>query len=54
MNPVELATRDAVVDLIPAHPQRQQLSTRDDSVLPSCDLGHRRIDRRAFCGYMPH
>jgi hypothetical protein len=54
MDPMELATSDAILNLIAAHSQLQQLPSRDDPVLPSRQQSHRRIDRRSFCGYLPY
>jgi hypothetical protein len=54
VDPVKLATSDAVLNLIAAHSEPQQLRSRHDPVLRSRQQSHRPIDRRALCGYMPY
>jgi hypothetical protein len=54
MDLMELAAGDAILNLIATHPQHQQLPSRDDPVLPSREQGHRGVDRRSLCGYMPY
>jgi hypothetical protein len=43
MEPMELATSGAALDLIAAHPQLQQLPSRDDPVLLFSERSHPRI-----------
>jgi hypothetical protein len=54
MDLMELAASHAILNLIAAHPQRQQLPSRDDPVLPSCEQSHGGVDRRSLCGYLPY
>jgi hypothetical protein len=54
VDPVKPATSDAILDLIAAHSQPQQLRSRHDPVLRFRQHSHRPIDRRALCGYMPY
>jgi hypothetical protein len=54
MDLMELATGDAILHLIATHPQRQQLPSRDDPVLPSREHSHGGVDRRTLCGYLPY
>jgi len=54
VDPVKPAASRAILDLIAAHSQFQQLPSRHDPVLRFRQQSHRPIDRRALCGYMPY
>jgi hypothetical protein len=41
---VQVATLDAVVDLVAARAEGEQLRARDDTVLPACELGDQTVN----------
>jgi hypothetical protein len=45
---VQLASMDAVVDLVARHARSKQLGTADDAVLALGELGDHRVDRASL------